>query len=386
MSGNATDLPFPEEEYAARLAVVQQDLHAKRLHGGILFDPENIFWLTGFQTIGYFTFNCLFVPAEGKPALVSRMVNRHLARATPTLGTFVGIDDDADGPEVLVRHLAGAVPEGGAIGLETQCWYLTVRDHRRLAAAPLRFVDWNGTIEQQRLIKTPAQIERMRHAARAAEAGLDAALRTIAPGRTENDLAAAMFAANIAAGSEYLGHPPLVVAGERTALCFAMWRRRALREGDVVLLEAAGCIDRYHVMIARSAVLGRATPAQRRAASTIIGMLEATIAAVAPGVTCSAVYGACRGVAEQAGLAQYFDHRAAYGIGLGFPPNWSEGKIISIRAGDATVLRPGMTFHVVPTLFMPDFGMCFSESVLVTESGCEVLTDYPRRLFEIDAA
>ena len=40
-----------------------------------------------------------------------------------------------------------------------------------------------------------------------------------------------------------------------------------------------------------------------------------------------------------------------------------------------------MTFHVIPTLFLDDFGMCFSDSVRVTETGCEVLTDYPRKLF-----
>jgi len=380
----AEPLPFSEGEFADRLAVVQQRLRADALQGALLFDPENIFWLTGFQTIGYFTFNCLFVPAAGKPVLISRTVNRHLARETPTLQGFVAIDDDAVPTEVLAVHLAAAVPAGAPVGAETGAWYLTVRDHRDLQArVAVRLVDWNGFIEQQRLIKTPAQLERMRWAARAAEAGLDAALRAIAPGKTENDLAAAMFAATISAGSEYLGHPPLVVAGERTALCFAMWRRRVLRVGDVVLLEAAGCIDRYHAMIARSAVLGPASPAQRDAAATIILMLEAAIGAMRPGVRCSDVYAACRAVAEAAGLAGYFDHRAAYGIGLGFPPNWSEGKIISIRAGETAVLRPGMAFHVVPTLFMPEFGMCFSESVVVTESGCEVLNDYPRRLFEV---
>ena len=44
-----------------------------------------------------------------------------------------------------------------------------------------------------------------------------------------------------------------------------------------------------------------------------------------------------------------------------------------------------MTFHVIPTLFFDDFGMCFSDSVRVTETGAEILTDYPREMFVIDA-
>ena len=43
-----------------------------------------------------------------------------------------------------------------------------------------------------------------------------------------------------------------------------------------------------------------------------------------------------------------------------------------------------MTFHVIPTLFLDGFGMCFSDSVRVTQSGCELLTDFPRRLFVVD--
>ena len=50
-----------------------------------------------------------------------------------------------------------------------------------------------------------------------------------------------------------------------------------------------------------------------------------------------------------------------------------------------TVLEPGMTFHVVPSLFMPEYGFCFSESVAVTENGCEVLTQYPRKLIETES-
>ncbi|NIR31449.1 MAG: hypothetical protein GWN84_19485 [Gammaproteobacteria bacterium] len=71
-------------------------------------------------------------------------------------------------------------------------------------------------------------------------------------------------------------------------------------------------------------------------------------------------------------------------MGIGFPPDGSEGRALSIRPGDPAVLEPGMSFYVAPALFLEDFGMCFSETVLVTDDGCDVLTDYLRRLFIID--
>ncbi|MCZ7597328.1 MAG: Xaa-Pro peptidase family protein [Gammaproteobacteria bacterium] len=227
-------------------------------------------------------------------------------------------------------------------------------------------------------------MERMKMAARAAEKGLKAAIAAVAPGRTENDVAAAMFQASISAGSEYLGHPPLVVTGEATALCFAMWRRRPIRRGDVVLLETAGCIDRYHAMLSRPVVVGEPTAEHRHAAAALQRVLETAIESIAPGRTAGEVDARCRAIVDKRGLGEYFRHRAAYGIGIGFPPNWSEGHIFAIRPDDPLVLEPNMTFHVIPTLFKESFGMCFSDSVRVTETGCELITDFPRRLFTVD--
>ena len=379
-------LAFQESTYVARLELIQAALTSEGLTGALLFDPENIFWLTGYQTIGYFTFQALYVPAEGQPVLIARVVNRELALAHPTIGAFEAVIDTADHIDVLTGFLNRTVPDGTSIGVETGSWYLTVSDFRRLGQdGHHEYVDWNGRIEPHRIVKGPDEIDRIRRACRTAEAGLHAAIKAVAPGRTENDIAAAMFEASIAAGSEYLGHPPLVVAGETTALCFAMWRRREISLGDVVLLETAGCIDRYHAILSRPVVVGTPTPEQQEAADALQGVLEAAVETIQPGVRAGDVDRACRKSVEDKGLGAYFKSRAAYGIGIGFPPNWSEGHIYAIRPDDPLVLEPGMTFHVIPTLFLDDFGMCFSDSVLVTDTGCEVLTDYPRKLFVAEA-
>ena len=378
-------LPFDGAVYRERLDFVQADLRNRGLAGGLLFDPENIFWLTGYQTIGYFTFQTLFVPADGSPTVIGRVVNRDLAMAHPTIGAFEAVVDTADHIDVLAKFLKSQISNGRSLGLESRAWYLTVKDYLRLRAdLDIELPEWNGVIETRRPVKSAAEIARMQHAARSAEAGLAAAIDAIAPGKTENDIAAAMFAANISAGSEYLGHPPLVVAGETTALCFAMWRRREIHRNDVVLLEAAGCIDRYHAILSRPVVVGQPSARQQEAADALQGVLEAAIDAIKPGLTCGEVDQTCRRVVEERGLGKYFKHRSAYGIGIGFPPNWSEGHIYAIRPDDPLVLEPNMTFHVIPTLFLEDFGMCFSDSVRVTETGCELLTDFPRKLFVVD--
>jgi Xaa-Pro dipeptidase len=68
-------------------------------------------------------------------------------------------------------------------------------------------------------------------------------------------------------------------------------------------------------------------------------------------------------------------------MGVAFAPDWGEGHIASLRAGDQMPLEPGMAFHLPPAVRLPGetvYGV--SETVVVTDSGCEVLTHFPRRL------
>ena len=373
------ELPFERAELDARMARAQAKLAEAGLDAALLFDPDNIFYLTGYQTIGYFTFQAMLLPAKGLPILISRATNQFMAAITPTIGRFVIVMDWDDPVAITLATLA----ESGArrLGVETAAWYLTAQTHETLKAkSGAELVPWNGIVERLRLVKSPAEIARMRRACRAAEAGMHAALEAARPGATENDLAAAMHNASIAAGSEYLGHAPIAVAGERTAVTFAMWRRRVLAQGDVLFLETGGCIDRYHGLLARCAVLGPPTDEMRRVSDAIIAGLTAAIATMRPGASSGECDKACRDEIEKAGYGKRFVHRTAYAVGIGFPPNWSEGKTMTLKKGDPTPLEEGMTFHLVPSVFGGDWGMCFSETVLVTKTGHEVLTRFPREL------
>jgi Xaa-Pro dipeptidase len=321
---------------------------------------------------------------EGGPVMVSRQVNHAVALANANIAEFVAIDDTSDPVQVLSAFLKARAAGNAPIGLETESTYLSVGVYKRLEAAmPERFVDWGGVIEKERTLKTPEQLGFMRQAAKAAVAGLDAAVKAIRPGCTENDLAAAMLHGATAAGSEYT-RVPLVVTGQATGVCFTTWERREVKRGDVVYLEAAANINRYHAMVTRNCIVGPATAEHKHLAGVVIDALNTAIDAIRPGVTSGSVDAACRSVIEKAGLGRYFDHRTAYGIGIGFPPNWAEGRFLALKPDDPTPLQPGMTFHLVPSIFMPQFCFMTSESVAVTDEGCEVLTNYPRQLIEVD--
>ncbi len=375
-------LSFSEATFQQRLEIVQSDLRQSGLAGVLLFNPSNMFWLTGYQTIGYFAFHAMFVGVEDKPIVIAWVVNRDLALAHSTIGKFITIMDSDDPIEVAANFLNQNISSNFPVALESTSWFLTVRSYQQLQTRVVhRLVNWDSPIEKHRMVKSKEELVNIRLAARAAEAGLESAIAAIEPGKTENDIAAAMLAGSIKAGSEYLGHPPLVVAGKTTGLCFAMWRRREIRQDDVVLLESAGCIDRYHAMLSRPVVVGKPSQDQSQAADALRHALEEAVRTIRPGVTAGKVDHACRSILEKRGFGAHFWQEVGYSIGIGFPPSWSEGYFCSIRPKSTLVLQPNMTFHIIPTLFFEKFGMCFSDSVCVTESGCEVLTNYPHKLF-----
>ena len=114
-------------------------------------------------------------------------------------------------------------------------------------------------------------------------------------------------------------------------------------------------------------------------------MLEAAMAAIRPGVTSADVDRATVEVARKAGMAVGVTKRTGYSVGLNFPPDWGEGVFLDLKTNDPTVLKAGMAFHL-PQAVRVGGGTptTISETVLVTETGVEVLTKFkPRELVEV---
>jgi Xaa-Pro dipeptidase len=131
-------------------------------------------------------------------------------------------------------------------------------------------------------------------------------------------------------------------------------------------------------------VIGRPDEEVKRRAAASTEALDSVIAAMKPGVTSDSVHRVTRGVFEKYGYSHLFGHRTGYSVGINYPPDWGEGHIMSIWAGDERPLRAGMTFHLVPGLFeLGKHLINISDTVLVTENGCERVTQFPRELFVV---
>jgi len=379
-----SDRPFAQAEYDARVASVRAGMAARGLDLLIVTTPENATYLTGYETIGYASFQVLAIPAKGDLLMIVREMERTVAETTSWVTAVETFGDTDDAVDVTRRILTGrGLLGGGRVGLEDTGWFLSPAAHARLRAAlGDRVESGSGLVETARRIKSPGEIEWIRAACRLTEAGMQAAFDTIAPGHTENQVAAAAYAAMVGGGSDFLVGDPIVTSGWRSGVGHFTFANRVLETGDAVLLEFGACRRRYFGPLMRSAVVGRPAPEVARLGEVVIAALEAAIAAIRPGVTSGAVDQACRGVIEAAGYEPYFRKRTGYSVGVAYAPDWGEGHIISLRRDDPTVLEPGMVFHIPPALRVPRrYGLGMSETVLVTDRGCEVLTRFPRRIY-----
>ena len=109
--------------------------------------------------------------------------------------------------------------------------------------------------------------------------------------------------------------------------------------------------------------------------------MEAGLEMARAGNRCEDIANAFFGVLARYGIEK--SNRTGYPIGMSYPPDWGE-RTMSLRAGDTTELRPGMCFHFMTGLWMDDWGLEITESIVIGDGAPECLADVPRKLMVKD--
>ena len=370
------DAPWcPAEEYRGRLGKVQDEIALRGLDGLVLFQPESVTWLTGFYTRGYSSFQCVLVPPAGEPLTCCRDMEAYYLERTGVFAPRVFWSDGDDPVRVAAAAIDGLFGPAPRLGVELDAWPLTARRFLRLFphTAGAAVDDVSEDLAMLRRVKSPGEIVLIRRAAEVAEIGMGAAAATARSGITERVLAAAISEALVRAGSDMPG-PGVLASGERAFHLHGSYTDRELAAGQTVQFEVLACVRHYHARFMRTIKIRRASAEDCRLAERLIRIQDDALAAVGPGVHASVPDAIYRDGVLTAGLAERYTNKTFYGVGLLLPPSGGEGP----EAGPAAdwAFAANMTFHTY--VLARDFG--FSETILVTETGCERLTTYPREL------
>ncbi|MBE1281867.1 MAG: ectoine hydrolase DoeA [Rhodobacteraceae bacterium] len=388
--------PFSMGEYKRRISATRAAMERAGLDLLFVTDPSNQAWLTGYDGWSFYVHQGVLLGLEGEPIWWGRKMD-----ALGGLRTCWMSQDNIRGygdhyVQSTERHamqdLAQVIDDLGMgrsrIGVEMENYYYSAKAHAVLTEnlPNAQFRDATALVNWQRLVKSDEEITFIRKAARISDKVVRTAIDRAAPGVRKNDLVADIFHAGITgvddAWGDYPAIVPLTPSGLDATAAHLTWNDKPMQSGEATFFELSGCYRRYHAPLCRTVFLGKPSQQVLDTEQAQLEGIEAGLDAARAGNRTCDIANAFMSVLHKHGLQR--EGRMGYPIGLSYPPDWGE-RTASIRTEDTTVLQPGMTFHFMPALWMDDWGLETTETILITETGpAEPLCSVERKLFVKD--
>jgi Xaa-Pro aminopeptidase len=377
-----TEAPLPESEYRGRRERLAERLEQAGID--LLFVPpsSDLEYLTGLErdlpsfgqssyAHGWVT-GALIAPGREPVYLLPRMfVLFHLWGRDP--GELVTVNESDDG-RALFRRALSAFGSPARVGISARTWGESVL--KLQAALPdASVVNATPLVNELRRVKSPAELDLMRHACGIADEAMAATASRVQPGVTMAELAEEVEHQLRVRGSRTPSFPTHIFSYgyERSHDSQTPSGLEPVAEGEAVMFDFGGVWGGYCSDFGRTVVCGEPPAEYERVYRTMLEAQEAGRAAAAPGARACDVDAACRAPIEEAGLGEFFRHRMGHGIGL----DVHEQPFISVE--DETVLEAGMTFTDEPSILWDGhFAVRIEDIVVCAEGGGEVLNGLSR--------
>ncbi|MEX6505750.1 M24 family metallopeptidase [Jiella sp. M17.18] len=372
-------LHFPRDEYDARRDRLIAEMAEKKLDALLVFAQESMYWLTGYDSFGFCFFQCLVVKADGTMRLLTRSADLRQARHTSILDEIkIWRDRGAADPVLELRDMLNEMDLLGArIGVEWLTHGMTgsvgLQIQERLGSfAALK--DASSLVPMLRAVKSAAEVEMAREAARLADGAFEAALPLIRPGADEGAILAAMQGHILKEGGDYPGNPFIIGSGRDALLCRYKSGRRTLDPQDQLTLEWAGVKAQYHAALMRTVIVGAPTTRHRELYAAAGEALSAVETAMRPGNSFGDVFDAHASVMEAHDLSRHRLAACGYSLGARYAPSWMD--LPMFHAGNAEMIVPSMTLfaHMIIMDSESETAMTLGRTYLTTEGAPEPLS------------
>ncbi|HWH93346.1 MAG TPA: Xaa-Pro peptidase family protein [Baekduia sp.] len=347
-------------------------LAERELDALLVTDLVNVRWLTGFTgSNGLALVNA--DPAHPQRLFLTDF--RYLTQSAEQLG-------DGWKREIAVEILPAATAFVGGDGATVRLGFddaaMSVKDHALLAANVadgVELVAAAGLVEELRAVKDAGELDKIRAAAKLADAALTEVLGRGLAGRTERDVALDIEFTMRKAGAEGPSFAPIVAAGEHSALPHAAPRDVAIPTGTLVTIDWGAQLDGYASDCTRTFATGELDPRDREIYELVLRAQEESLAAVRAGAGGREVDAVARDIITAAGHGEHFGHGLGHGVGA----EVHEGPRLSQRS-EAT-LEAGQVVTVEPGVYVPGaVGVRIEDLAIVTDDGAEVLTGLAKDL------
>jgi Xaa-Pro aminopeptidase len=275
------------------------------------------------------------------------------------------------------RSLAGS----GRCRVGFEAEHLTVAARKLLAAmlpSGFQLREAESLVEAARMVKEPEEIDRIREAVLLGASLFDHALKAIRPGTKETEVAGEMEHAARRAGAEQMAFETIIAAGQRSALPHGRASATPIPAQGFVVCDFGVILAGYCSDMTRTVYVGRPTEDARKMYEAVREAQQAAVAAVRPGVSVGEVDQSARKLLQVKGFGRYFTHSTGHGVGL------EVHEAPRVAAGQTDRLQPGMVITIEPGVYIPGkWGVRIEDMVVVTESGCDVLTPTTKELIAV---
>ena len=379
-----TGLHFDRAEFDERIANARGLLRDRGLSALLIFAPESHYYLTGYDSTGYLFFQAALLCAADEPVvLLTRRPDLQQARETSVI-TDIRIwynAEDANPALELRAILEEKGLEGQRVGIELETYGLTGAAHeqiRRAMAGWCQLEDASDLVRGLRAVKSPAEIAYVRQSARLADDALLAMLEASKPGVLDTTVTAAGLSVILEGGGDVPPAGPLVNAGPRALYGRSVCGAHRIGDVDQVTIEFAASFHRYTACLMRTAVVGRSSPYQEEMFTITAQALAAMTEAARPGRPLGEIDDAHRRVFDGAGhrLSRY--SACGYSLGATYRPSWMDVPPM-LYSGNRAPARPGMVLFLHAMLPDTERGLAMSAgyTILITNTGCEILSEVP---------
>ena len=379
---------FAREEYEARLERAQALMQAQSIDALLITAEANYFYFTGHRTHSpWSTFtrpHVAVLTRDGGAAMIVHCFTRPEAESRSFVADvreYGSLVEDAV-PQIKQAlsdmGLASAVI-GCELGYEQRLG-LPMRAWEQIVSAfpRAKFVDASELLWRLRVVKSEAEVERLRKACQATSRAFEVCYSQVREGWTEEQVAVVMSKAMLDAGAEAPGFNIICSGEDDYQRISARPTGRALRKGDMLWVDASAVFDGYWSDFCRAAVPGGPSPEQVRLQRIAHEATMAAIEAIKPGVPVSMIAETCARQLGKHGFNLTFDAgRCGHGLGLMStePPH--------VATYDPTILEEGMVITVEPGIVNEEGVFCIEENVAVTRDGFEILSGASREIYTI---
>ena len=328
----------------------------------------NLLYLTGYYAFDACIQGALLVPTRGEPQLLFNF-EWDLDRAARTSWLDrSAMNSSRDLGAGLIRYCHENGFDSARIGLVGDSYLPLILFKQLEAGLPeAQFVSATSTVERERLIKSPTEIEALCEAARITGLGINAGLRVLKAGVSELDVLAVCVQTMLNLHADEIAFTPQVSFGKATEVCMSPASRNTLNRGDMIMFDMGCLFDHYLGDLSRTWVLGKPTAEQQLVYDLTLKAQETAIEAVKPGVTAGEIDKIARDIFTGGGYGDRFNCWLGRGEGL----DLHERPFL--EPGDTMVLEPGMVFSIEPGIYVTGVGGArLEDTVLVTIDGHKV--------------